>query len=352
MSEELFCTIFEKALSDDPDFPLDFEPRWISKLSDDDVNFMSEAEIDILPLTSSRVAAKMTHHDKSILAITGFATPHEIPVGLTEVDPTPGTFALFVVEAQIGATGTASEIRNISEGISSSHPPYNGHGLDQILPIFPEIKFFELDKNYNYLTYLDRTIGTYCAKSLSSTGMSISPPVCIKFSNLFEDGADEIPFFVLLRGMMSESHQILFLDLYRCIEQLYSVPKVSALTKALSLPDPIREISRILEETISWRPKEDEALAALFLEVDKNTCDLIRICFGDCEKLDEPRRSAERAAKKVYKLRNASVHFRPAMQGKDIFDVDWNTLIDAMLSVVTALYGAHGPAYHGRAPRR
>lgn len=346
MSEDLFLRIFDKALSDDPNYPLNFEPRWIKKLSDEDADLMSEAKVEILRLASARVAAKITHGELSILAISGFANPHEIPDGLIEVDPTPGTFALFVLKSDIAATGTAAEIRDISEGISKSHPPYGGHDLDLIIPLFPKIRYFKLDEEFNYLSQLDRIIGTYCAKSLSSTSMGISDRVCKKFSDLFESGADQIPFFILLRGMLSESHQILFLDLYRCVEQLYSIPRVSELTRVLGLAKSIHEIARILEETISWRPKEDEALAALFSEVDVKVCDLIRASFGDREKVEDGKKSAERAAKRVYRLRNASVHFRPAMQGDDVSSVDWDLLIDAMLSVVGHLYGAHGHTYH------
>lgn len=348
LSEELFLKILEKGLREDPDFPLSLDGRWIEKLNDADATFMSKAEVEILRLSSSRVAAKMTHEDLSVFAISGFSVCDEIPEGLSERDATPGTFALFALQADLEVTGSAAEIRNLTELVSEAHPPYIGHELNQVMPIFPDIIFFEIDKAFDYTNHLDRLVGSYCAKTVSQSGMHLSSNTQIEISKMFETGADEIPYHVLLRGLLSASPQVLFLDLYRCIEQLYSVPRLGELQKALRHSASIYDLSRVLEETISWRPKEDEALFQLFTGITTDHCKAIRSHFGDIESIENTK-SAERAAKRIYRLRNENVHFRPAMTGDELSEETWDAVICTMLSVVSDLYDIHGKTYHSAA---
>lgn len=345
MSEDLFLAILEKGLSEDPDLPLTLDGRWIEKESELDATFMSDAQVEVLRLSSSRVAAKMTHEDLTVFAISGFSHCDELPDGLSEREPTPGTFALFALEANLDVIASSSEIRDLTELVSAAHPPYNGHGLDQVLPVFENVRFFELDRAVAYTNRLDRIVAAYCARVAPKSGIKLSLETQKEISRLIESGADEIPYHVLLRGMLSASHQFLFLDLYRCVEQLYSVPRVGKLLEALGHSASIYDLSKTLEDALSWRPKEDESLLQLLSGIDVDHCKSIRAHFGDRDEIEDIK-SVERAAKRIYKLRNESVHFRPAMTGDELSEKTWDSVICSMLLVVSDLYDKYGKLYH------
>lgn len=60
-----------------------------------------------------------------------------------------------------------------------------------------------------------------------------------------------------------------FLDIYRSIEQLYSAPKIERLAAKFSINCALSDLAEALESFISWRPKEEKALALLLGEVSQ-----------------------------------------------------------------------------------
>src|SRR5690606_22332176 len=82
---------------------------------------------------------------------------------------------------------------------------------------------------------------------------------------LFESGADTIPFSLPLQGLLSYSWPSLFLDLYRCLEQLYTALKLKSLVGKISHNGSLADLAYLLEDELSWRPKEQDALASILV---------------------------------------------------------------------------------------
>jgi hypothetical protein len=63
----------------------------------------------------------------------------------------------------------------------------------------------------------------------------------------------------------------------------------------------------------------------------------LRALGGEAEGLDDEQ-IAERAAKKIYWMRNSIVHYRPAQHDLDLASFDWNILCKSMAGIVLHVY--------------
>lgn len=346
MSEEIFLRLFERALSLDAAFPLDLNARWVKRLSDDDAALMAKADFLPLKLSLLNSAAIIKYNGTSYFAVSGFNEPERLPPGLEPVESSPGLFGCFIFELKIDSMATASEIRDVVEGYSLAVDGYDGHDLDAVAALFPKVLFYKLDEKFSYLSSVERVLGSYLARGYAGGPLRLGESSRNEFADFFEGGSDWVPYALPLRGLLSFSWTGLYLELYRCIEQLYSIPRIVSLTAKWESSKAIFELSKILEESLSWRPREDEALELLFRDLDPSLCDSVDKCARTLDSVDSEAKPHKRAAKSVYTLRNSCVHFRPATQIGDMTDQKWNAMTVNLLRVVGQLYVRHGERFH------
>jgi hypothetical protein len=346
MSEELFLQIFERALILDETFPIDLHARWIKRLTHEDADLMAKSEIQSIKLTLINASAIITYKENKYFAVSGFDEPAILPPGLSAVDATPGLFSSFTLAVKLEPTATAASIRDVVEGFSSINPDYQGHDLSIISPLFPPIHFYEIDNSYVYTNSLERVLGSYLSRGYAVGALRLSPSNRANFALFFEEGPDWVPYVLPLRGLLSFSWAGLFLELYRCIEQLYAVPKIVSLTKIWSSSETIYDISKLLEDVLSWRPREEDSLTILFKELDGDICLAVQRAFKSNSIKDEIRENYARAAKRIYALRNSCVHYRPANKIDDLTDAQWNDVVLFMLEATRQLYDQFGARFH------
>lgn len=346
MQEMIFLQLFERALSLDESFPVDLNPRWIKRQSNADADMMAKADVLSLKLSMINSAALISYGNLSYFGVSGFPNPTELPPGLAPTDLTPALFAIFVTALRLEAHATAAEIRDVVEGFSNVETDYKGHELVDVAALFPPLHFYEIDKRYIYTNSIERALGAYVARGYIGGPLRLAPASKQRFADLFENGPDTIPYQLPLRGLLSFSWPGLFIELYRCMEQLYSVPRITKLTEEWRSNQPIYNISKLLEEALAWRPKEDESLELLFDKLDSELCKAISRAIRTHDAQKSAALTARATARQVYALRNACVHFRPTTILHEMADKQWNDISMGMLDAVEELYRLYGKRFH------
>ncbi|TAU81956.1 hypothetical protein ELH50_01205 [Rhizobium ruizarguesonis] len=343
MSTELFGRLSARAIEIDPDFPVYAGNRWISRESDDDAELMSNARAVSLVLNMGRSAIQICYREQILYGFVGFDVEN-ISEGLTPVDTTPGLFAIGIIEGDIQPIATPSQIRDIVEDQSHLIDGYSGHQLSQILPLFPPIIFYTSNSNYDFLKDIERAVGSVLVRNPRPLPLALASSTAQHLIELFEAGPSTVPFRLPLQGIVSFNWQALFLELYRAIEQLYSVPKLRVLIEDLNYIHSVRELARLIETSLSWRPKEEEALTNLLAGLEPSLCGQVVRALKRTQD-QEPKHTPENAARKIYGLRNDCVHFRPATEQVSFSAGQWNDIISIMTVCVKELYDIYGDVF-------
>lgn len=142
-----------------------------------------------------------------------------------------------------------------------------------------------------------------------------------------------LPFDRVFRAFIERRYEHAFLDLYRCLEMLYSLKKIDELKSNLNSDLKHFELSAVIESTLGWRPIEKSALIEIVNQFPKESIEQLKQSFkGDAE-----------ICTNIYNLRNECVHFRPLQKLSNLAkDVDWVRLLESM---ALAIYQAYHVSY-------
>lgn len=343
MSTYIFERIHESASALDSMYIADNKIRWLARKDDDDLNLMINAEVNVLILGAKTFAVSIKNGSDNYFCFSGLIVPEQLPANLTEIDPTPGLFSCVVFTANLPALATAAQARDILEQQYRGQEGYEGHEINEIVPLFPSLYFVKAHKNVstNYLNSLERVAGAFISAGYVSHPLEVNDNLKSRLLSLFEAGAETIPFGLPLQGILSYNWPSLFLELYRCLEQLYTALKLKSLVTKLPYKGTLADLAYLLEDELSWRPKEQDALASILSHSTEETRSKILSAFKfDVSQLTDY--SASKCAVNIYKLRNSHVHFRPAMKAEKKPSEQWNEIVIAMCDAVDDVYEALG----------
>ena len=90
---------------------------------------------------------------------------------------------------------------------------------------------------------------------------------------------------------------------------------------------------------MGWRPKDEDSLAALFKFAIDTDMRAIFLALGEATPGLNDNLIAL-TARRIYKVRNGLVHFRPIHKSGDFSRYDWNKLCVAMGNLVFHIYTA------------
>lgn len=323
--------------------------RFIKRQDDDDAAILTSARVAALPVTRQIRLVRIDHKRERYFCIFGLPEPDGKLLGLECVPATPALFTLSVVEAKIHPrkTVTASQIKDaLDDAFRVEGGDYAGHDLAQIAPFFPDLVVYRVTTPLEYHDIIERVLGSILVRTSLDGPILLESDTVKKFILVFEAGSPLIPYRNLIQGILSISWDYLFVEIYRCVEQLYSLPRIERLKKEMPCSSSIREMAKLLEDYLSWYPKEEEALQALVRLCTEHTVTVIctGLDGGDGETHDS--RSCA-AARELYKLRNRIVHYRPAHDNIEKPEADWNIVIRGMLEIIAHLYETKGPSFFG-----
>jgi hypothetical protein len=319
--------------------------RFIRRKNMEDAELMARAEVSVLVVTRQIRLIRMEWGDELYFCAFGLAEPEQLLNGLEIIDLTPGTFALGILQADIRPLGTVtgSEIRDIVEdNFMGEGSDYDGHELNLITPLFPRAVLYRATAPLSYLQDIHRVLGLLLAKTYLDGPVQLAPTTIENLSDLFEDGTRHIPYRNLVQGILAISWENLFVEMYRCLEQLYAGPRIKALRQDWKSVRPLRELAVLLERTLSWRPKEDEALRHVIECCDEATIYSVCTSLRSAAPSDTHSRRCESAARLIYELRNRIVHYRPIHDSIEFSDDEWNSVIGAMIELVREVYDQQG----------
>lgn len=323
------------------------EARWIKRLSEEDADLMAKADVKATrKITRQMRAVQFQYNTRQYFAFFGLSPIDELPEGLSECPLTPGTFGIAVSATDISPAPrvTGAQIRQLMEAEFAKSDGYEGHELDDVASLFPNALIVEADSNLTYTADIDRVLGAVIAASYIDGPLALSEATLKTFRTLFVEGSEYIPYLNILQGILSISWGGLYVELYRCIEQLYAVPRLLELTREWKAEKALRELADLLEQRLSWRPREDESLVKVIGACNESTIQLVISAFG--LDLNPKYASSEAAGRAIYTLRNGLVHFRGSTKIPAVTDQQWDRIAAAMLAVVVDSYDAFGRMFH------
>lgn len=339
MSSLVFKKIHEAAAKQDATYIEDDHDRWLSKKDDADLAIMTDAQVEVLTLGAKIFSVSISTENSKYYCFSGLPVPPILPQNLEEVEATPGLFSCVVWFANILSTSTSSTARDILQDQYKGYDNYSGHDLNDVLQLFPKLYFVKVNTSAKevYLDDINRVTGSYICSGYYDGPLQINEGLRSRLLTLFEVGAETIPFNLPLQGILSYSWSAMFLDLYRCLEQLYTALKLKELVAKLPFEGSLAELAYLLENELSWRPKEQDALASILATTQEATRKNILSAFlPDITVINEY--PSTKCAAHVYKLRNSHVHFRPAMKAETLPSEKWNEIVLAMCDAVDDVY--------------
>jgi hypothetical protein len=316
--------------------------RWIKKRDDADLALMTSASAEPRIVTRQIRLVRIDHNDERYFCTFGLPEPEELPPDLEIVDATPGIFVLSVLEANVRplTNVTAAEIKDVlDEQFKDNGSGYEGHDLEEVMSFFPPLVVYRAKVEAEYHAIVDRVLGSILARTYLDGPISFEPDTVSAFTELFETDCELIPFRNIVQGVLSISWENLFLECYRCIEQLYGMQRFRALKDELKFASSPRDLAKVIEGHLSWRPKENEAFIALASLCDEGL--ISSVCAGLAVDGDTHERRSSKLVAMLYGLRNNIVHYRPAHAVVNKDDADWNIIVRSMLKLVAELYNHH-----------
>lgn len=357
MNTALFNILIEYAASLNEIILDSDKARYIAKRTDEDSALLSDASLESLLIGRRIRLVKISHEEQLYFCLFGIPSVEVSPTGMESINLTPALLTCAVLEAKISPIATGFGVKDAIEADFIGVQGYNGHALEKIVELFPPMLAFEGANNYEYQHDLQRVIGSFLARSLDNQQIDLEQNTVVSLIDFFEANSTYIPFGILARSLISITWEGLFLDLYRCIEQIYSCIKVSALREDWDSSRPVRQLAELLELHLAWRPKEDEAFGSILEKCDpsliRQACALLNLPLEETAiesgvKVLRPRsddKLAKSVAKKLYGIRNNLVHYRPVNEIINKSDQEWNATIRLMLALVHEAYEIFGPVF-------
>lgn len=347
--KEMSVRLFERLASAATERGLDIanasQGRYIRRLSNEDAELMATADADALAISRQVRMVRITSAGRKLFCVFGLPEPDQMPLGLELDELTPGVFTVSVLEASVHPLNstTAYEIRDTIEAQYVGSEGYEGHHLAEIARLFPPPTVYRVAQEEPYMHDNFRVLGALVARSYVDGPIQISGTTLEKLWTMFERGSKFIPHRNLVQGLMAISWENLFLEAYRCLEQLYAEPRVSALKAQWQSRRSLRELAILLETHLSWRPKEDDALAKIISCSESAYVASLCNAFGIGDlSAEETMTRAEKVSRQVYQLRNNIVHYRPIHQAITKSDFEWDCIVSALLDIISNIYDMRG----------
>jgi hypothetical protein len=143
--------------------------------------------------------------------------------------------------------------------------------------------------------------------------------------------------------MLSFSWQSFYLEVYRCIENMYPLSRLKKLCSSWKPQDLLWNVAILLEKDLSWRPREEEALASVLRECSLPTVQALNSAMGGTPDNNDIHTSA---AKLVYVTRNELVHFRPRAPSSIKPAQSWDEQVRALIDCLDEIYTVSGDTFH------
>ena len=311
-------------------------PRWIASENKHRYAMRMAAVRTSVALSTVRKLARIELGPKVFICTVGFDNPNPL-IDAVELAVDAAFLTIVLAELAPRPRATASEIRNIVEaGDLNSDNTYQGHDPDLIGSLFAPIRVFETPALAEEETW--KSFFRVCVEECEFSESWIESGLASTLKLIGDLDPNKIPYRVLCRSIFDADPTSFFLALYRCLEALYAFSGARRLIDSLGMSMPWDNVAAALETELGWYPREENSLTQLLGMAAIQDLESINALLGDANddaSLDSTR---NRAARRIYRLRNSIVHYRP-VHSNVVFDgIDWNKTCERMANIAIYIY--------------
>lgn len=214
---------------------------------------------------------------------------------------------------------------------------YEGHSINELINYFEPITIFRLEdlstNFHNSFLSCAYYIVSSCEKFIT---LPLSKENIDKLKNLFiVDG--KIPKDNIFLSLTSTHLKHCFLELYRCIEWLYVIPRSRRLKGAISYSKPAYELAIHCMDELSWRRQEEDSLSKIISDILKSS-ETLTFKLRDCKLFNDINLDSANIAKHLYSFRNQFVHQFQAKREKNVILEDLADAIDLISDIIIHAY--------------
>lgn len=266
-------------------------------------------------------------------------------LGVNKVDLNMAIFLCLFKDINIKVTMSAEEIeQNILSQQES--PDYNGLELGDLLSAVESISLFEIESNSAFFDKSYPVLGYYLYSMIEEL---IHLPIHshLPFVRNVILTSSKVPKENIFFFMTSNHWKHAFLELYRCIEGIYSIPRALELKKVLGLTDSASKIAKHCNSELGWRRREEDSLIRLMKnlstpELTNSGIDRVTFLQGVQNFSVEEKHAStcELVASKLYRLRNQLVH-QGVEDAVTVVEEDWPIIIGFVLMMIEVIFIAY-----------
>lgn len=307
------------------------DKNWLQK-----VKFVTNEDLFI---DSHRYFALATLSNEKYVIQIGLSSIHSADEDLILQPNNNGIFVALVADSVLPVMERESLHLELQDNVFIPSDLNDSREFDasEIEKYFTTYQFYKLASSSSLLDAddqltLQKTALYLLAKSTDAIYLKISDETLVALKNLARLDVKALPLERIFRAFIERRYEHTFLDLYRCLEMLYSLRKIDDLKTILNLNSTHFEISAVIEKTLGWRPTEKSALTEIIAQFPPEIIQALKGGF----------RNTAEVCTNIYDLRNECVHFRPLQKKSTLAkNVNWIYLLESMVLAINQAYSVN-----------
>lgn len=302
--------------------------------------------------------AGISLRDKHLILITSIRELLSTPVltsleelGISLVDTHTGIFLAVVKDASLKRNDTLPA-EYYEENIFSQQDDrtYNGHSLQDLEKCIEPFSLFEIDQNSLLYCRDHRDVGQLICTFVPALRVLPLEPLAPSFQDLLIKGGHHLRNENVFNSLTSAHWRHSFLELYRCIEALYSLPRAISLRDKLKIPLSGATVAKACYGELGWKRKEEDSIKRIFQLLPNSIAvatkiENVELFIGHNLNFSSDefgRKSYEKLGELVYRIRNSLVHH---LELDDEFiplnDKDWLLILRFLISAIKNIYSTY-----------
>jgi len=266
---------------------------------------------------------------------TGLEEPEDLLPGFVPLQINSGLFTAIVSDLELPVKKGIS-ILQLEEHVLAQHvnvPLYVGHDFRDIALYFPHLCVFEITVEFPGLSInVYQITSAYLSKNAKFVTLPFSDDTLNHIYDLVMLNSKILSYESIVQTLVSSQFKFAFLDLYRCIEQLYQVIYVDEVHTNLGLNNMRADLLSSLDSDLKWKPQESGSLQKIFSETpENNKKELLNVIRS---MIDEGRDYSAW----LYKLRCSIVHLKSLHNNIHVTPNQWNKIICGLADVASYWY--------------
>lgn len=266
-------------------------------------------------------------------------------LGVIEQDINAALFILIVKDANLQRISPLS-LQELDEHIfyGQYDVDYHGHDFTDLMSYIEKFAVFKIDADSVFCGRDYTEIAYYICSQFDKFITLPIQSLVSDYQDILQEQSAVLKENVFL-SLTATHYKHSFIELYRCIEVLYVLPRSISLKSKLAYSNPAYELARHCIDELGWRKREEDSLCRILKDIDESVIAASGIqnaTFADpgwlFDGTDSEKKSHEKLAVKIYRIRNQLVHQLLPDDEIRITDQDWNLLIKFTLDVIKDAY--------------